>query len=176
MSENATDTGTDAPKEPANLCCYVLMRTDMPSLGVGKGQAHAHHAGSHLTHELFVKPLLKGETVPQDVIDWHAQGGGFGTCLAVGGRDQITLKVLQAVTEAASALGHHAGLVVDRSYPHFVDEEILGLIDATRFTLKPKRVRGGAMIFRSETTCGWVLGDKEALEVVLRRFDLVPND
>lgn len=159
-----------------NTYCYLLVRNDLPSLGRGKALAHAHHAGSHLTWTLAVQPLLDGKDVPEDVLEWHRSGGGFGVCLAVGGSDQITLATLNAVIAAAEKLGHRSGLVVDTSYPHLVDEEVFGLMDTSRFTMEPKRMRGGWMTFRQETTAGWILGDKDALEVLLRRFDLVPND
>lgn len=158
------------------LYCYVMMRTDLSSLGHGKALAHAHHAGSHLTWNLVVEPMLRNEEVHADVLEWHRAAGGFGACLAVGGTDQITLPVLQGVTAAAETLGHRAGLVVDPTYPHIVDPEVFALMDRNLFTMEPRRTRGGYATFRRETTCGWILGEKERLEVILRRFDLVPND
>lgn len=160
----------------AEIYCYLLMRTDMPSLGRGKALAHAHHAGSHLTWTLVVEPMQRGEAVPQHVLDWHASGAGFGVCAAIGGTNQMPLATLKAVTAAATDLGHQSGIVYDPTYPHLVDEETFGLLDASRFTLEPKRVAGGYVTFRREPTAGWILGDKSALEVLLRRFDLVPND
>ena len=43
------------------LVAYLLVRTDLPSLGRGKAYAHAMHAGNHLTHDLWVTPLLNEE-------------------------------------------------------------------------------------------------------------------
>lgn len=172
-SSRATD---DRRKKLTETICYLLTRTDLPSLGRGKAGAHAHHAGSHLTWTLVVEPLLEGREVPEDVLEWHRQGGGFGTCAAVGGAGQLPLSRLEAVLSAATALGQRSGLVVDRTYPHLVDEEVFGLLDKTKFTEEPKRIRGGVIFFREEATCGWVLGDKKELEIVLRQFDLVPND
>lgn len=160
----------------AETYCYLMMRTDMPSLGRGKALAHAHHAGSHLTWTLAVEPLLRGETVPQHVMEWHASGAGFGVCAAIGGNDQMPLATLQAVVAAAAELGQHSGIVYDPTYPHLVDEETFGLLDPSRFTMDAKRVAGGYVTFRREATAAWVLGDKEKLSVLLRRFDLVPND
>lgn len=158
------------------LYCYLMMRTDLPSLGHGKALAHAHHAGSHLTWNLVAEPLLHNEEVHPDVLEWHRAAGGFGTCLAVGGTDQITLDVLEEVTAAASALGHRSGLVVDPTYPHIVDAEMFALMDQARFSMEARRTRGGFVTFRRETTCGWILGEKAKLEVILKRFDLVPNE
>lgn len=159
-----------------NPYCYLLVRTDMPSLGRGKALAHAHHAGSHLTWTLAVAPLLAGQEIPEDVMEWHRSGGGFGVCSAIGAPNEMDLGTLKAVLDAAQKLGQHSGLVVDGTYPHLVDEETLALLDASRFTMDPKRIRGGAITFRSEPTCGWILGDKAVLEVILGRFSLVPNE
>jgi hypothetical protein len=156
--------------------CYLLVRTDLPSLGRGKAFAHSHHAGSHLTWTLIAEPLLEGKRPDDMVLEWHRQGGGFGTCAAVGSEGQLPLARIEAVLSAATAIGQKSGLVVDRTYPHLVDEEVFGLLDKTRFTEDPKRVRGGYVFFREEATAGWVLGDKATLEIVLKQFDLVPND
>lgn len=156
--------------------CYLLVRTDLPSLGRGKALAHAHHSGSHLVWKLVAEPSIEGGTPDPMAIEWLRQGGGFGTCAALGGTDQLPLARIEAVMTAATALGQKSGLVVDRTYPHLVDEEVFGLLDATRFTAEAKRVRGGRIFFREEATAGWILGDKETLSIVLRQFDLVPND
>lgn len=162
--------------DEAELACYLLMRTDLPSLGRGKALAHAHHAGSHLTWTLACEPLLAGTRPSEAVIAWHRQGGGFGTCMALGSDGQLPLARIQAVLSAADAMGQESGLVVDPTYPHLVDEELFGLLDQTRFTADPRRVRDGRVFFREEATAGWVLGDKGVLGILLRQFDLVPND
>lgn len=159
-----------------NPYCYLLVRTDMPSLGRGKALAHAHHAGSHLTWHLAVEPLLAGQAIPDDVKQWHTSGGGFGVCSAIGSAGQLPLSTIEAVLAAAKQLGSHSGLVVDDTYPHLVDTETFELLDKTRFTADPKPIRDGYIFFRKEPTAGWILGDKDTLEVILRRFDLVPND
>lgn len=159
-----------------NPFCYLLMRTDLPSLGRGKGLAHAHHAGSHLTWTLAVEPLLAGGTIPEAVEEWHRSGGGFGVCAAVGSPRQVPLSVLTAVVQAAKDLGHEAGLVIDTSYPMFVDDEIKGLLDYSIISPEARQVRGGWIVTRRETTGGWILGDKAALEVIMKRFDLVPDE
>ncbi len=160
----------------AQTICYLLTRTDLPSLGRGKSSAHSHHAGTHLTWTLVVEPMLKGQKPDQAVIDWHLQGGGFGTCAAVGSEGQLPLTRLRSLLDAAQKTGHRSGLVVDGTYPHLVDDEVFALLDTTRFTAEPKKVRGGTVFFREEATAGWILGDKAALEILLRQFDLVPND
>jgi hypothetical protein len=168
--------GEEDAAQPDPLTCYLLVRTDMPSLGRGKALAHAHHAGSHLTWTLVAEPLLAGSMPPDDVLEWHRQGGGFGTCAAIGSEGELPLETIEAVRRAAEALGQRSGLVVDPSYPHLVDEETFGLLDQSRFTLPPRRTRTGWMTFRKEATAGWILCDKEALKILLRQFDLVPNE
>jgi len=158
------------------VVCYLLMRTDLPSMGRGKSQAHAMHAGNHLTRRLCVAPLTSGEEIDERVTEWHDQGPDFGTTRSVGGGDGIDLDTLQAVTEAARRCGHLSGLVVDVSYPYQVDDEIPSLLDPQRHTLPPRRGRHGWTCFRKETTAGWVLGRKSELVVVMGRFGLTPND
>jgi hypothetical protein len=156
--------------------CYLMMRTDLPSLGRGKALAHAHHAGCHLTWTLVVEPLLAGEKPAEHIMEWHRSGGGFGVCAAIGGPGEMPLDVLSKVVHAAKRFGHHSGLVIDHEYPMFVDEETMTILDRNVLTTEPKRVRGGWIITRRETTGGWILGDKQDQETILKRFDLVPNE
>lgn len=155
--------------------CYVFARTDLDSLGHGKALAHAHHAGSHLTWTLAVEPLRAGLEIPEDVLAWHLEGGGFGTTLAIGGRDEMDLDTMTAITGAAARLGHRSGLVVDPTYPYLVSDEIMHLIDRSIHTAEPVRNRKGWTCFRRETTCGWILGAKPELQIILSRFGLTPN-
>lgn len=159
-----------------NLYAYLLMRGDLPSLGRGKTNAHAFHAGNQLTHDLWVVPLLAGKSPDPRVAPWHAQGGGFGTAIALGSPGQITLDVIETVTAAATALGFPAGVVVDTSYPYIVDSEMFALVAEEHHTRAPKRIRDGWLCCRTETTAAWIMGDKDELRVLLARFDLAPND
>lgn len=170
----------DTPKaitpESASLYAYLLLRTDMPSLGRGKGAAHAMHAGNHMTHELWVRPLLEGRVTDPRVETWHAQGGGFGTTITLGKTGQITLDVIDRVVSAANTLGLLAGAVRDTSYPYIVDDEILPLIRQDVHTRPPKRIRDGWLCCRDEITAAWLMGDKDDLGTLLARFDLASND
>lgn len=161
-------------KDP--IVCYLMMRTDLPSLGRGKAQAHAMHAGNQLTHQLCVAPLRDGDKIDPRVDDWHDKGGGFGTTLSVGGDGEIDLQTLRAVTQAAHDCGHLSGIVVDKTYPYHVDNEIHELLDPSIHTLPPRRGRAGWTCFRQEATAGWVLGRKSDLAVIMGRFGLTPND
>lgn len=176
---NDTSTAAILPlheDDGSDLVAYLLLRTDLPSLGRGKAHAHAMHAGNQLTHDFWVKPLLANETPDARVIAWHEQGEGFGTTLAVGGDGQVTILRLRQLIEAAKACGHLAGLVTDKTYPYHVDDEILGIIEEEYHSLPPQRITGGWRCFRREVTAGWVLGRKPEMEILLSQFGLVPND
>ena len=156
--------------------CYLMMRTDLPSLGRGKAQAHAMHAGNQLTYQLCVAPLRNGSEIDPHVDNWHEEGTGFGTTLSIGGDGVIDLQTLHAVTQAVRDCGHLSGIVVDQTYPYQVDDEIHRLLDPSIHTLPPRRGRTGWTCFRQETTAGWVLGRKAELAVIMGRFGLTPND
>lgn len=162
--------------ENANPYAYLMVRTDLPSLGRGKAYAHSMHAGNHMTWKLAVEPLEAARKPSPLVRFWHSQGGGFGTTAAVGTREQIDLSTLRAVTEAARKLGHDAGLVLDTSYPYEVNAEIYPLISKEVHTRAADRIVTGWRCYREEITTGWVFGEKEDLKVLLARFGLVPND
>lgn len=167
---------TEAPRNDEDLYAYVLVRTDLPSLGRGKGYAHSMHAGNQMTWMLAAEPASRGQKVDPRVVQWHDQGGGFGTTAAIGNRDQIDLATLRDVVSAAIKLGHHASLVEDKSYPYEVDPEIHALISKDVHTRPADRTANGWRCYRREITTGWIFGNKRDLAVILRRFGLVAND
>lgn len=161
---------------PVDLYAYVMVRTDLPSLGRGKGYAHSMHAGNHMTWQLAVEPLMRGDAVNEAVVEWHRQGGGFGTTAALGTRGQIDLATLEAVTRGARVLGYGADVIVDESYPYEVDAEIYALIDPSVHTRPADRTATGYRCYRREITTGWVFGEKKPLALILSRFGLIPNE
>lgn len=178
MQDTPTST-TDAPtavERPDNLYAYLLLRTDMPSLGRGKGAAHAMHAGNDMTYRTMVRPLMAGQAVDPRVTAWHAQGATFGTTITLGSEGEITKDVLMRIVEAAEPLGFPAGLVCDTSYPFFMNAEDALVVDRALLTREPKRVKGGWLMCREEITAAWIMGDKDDLSILLARFDLAPND
>jgi len=168
--------GTENATAGVNLYAYLLVRTDLPSLGRGKGYAHSMHAGNHMTWQLAVEPLMRGEKVPDAVASWHEQGGGFGTTAALGNGNQIDLVTLGSVVRGARTLGYMADTIVDDSYPYEVDAEIYGLIDPSIHTRPADRTSTGYRCYRRETTTGWIFGEKGDLSLILSRFGLVPNE
>lgn len=161
----------------ADIYAYCLVRTDLPSLGAGKAIAHGMHAGNQLTWVEVVEPLQKGKAPRQEVLDWHKMARGFGTTIALGDKNQLDLATVQAVIAAAKKLGYVADVVVDTSYPYLVDYELVKLIDEKVHTLPPVSGPPGYKVcFREEITTAYILGEKEALRVLLARFGLYPND
>jgi hypothetical protein len=162
-----------------DLYAYCLVRTDLPSLGAGKAIAHGMHAGNQMTWLEVAVPLMKGEAPNEDVILWSNQAKGFGTTIALGDKNQLDLKTVQAVVDAAKKMGFVADVVVDTSYPYLVDKEIVPLMNPAVHSEGYPPIPGppGFMVcFRKEITTAYVFGDKAELEVLLRRFGLYPND
>lgn len=159
------------------LYAYCLARTDLPSLGAGKAIAHGMHAGNKMTWDLCVVPLQKGKKIDPDVIEWHNQGAGFGTTIALGRGNEIPLATMEAVVDAVNKLGGKAGIVEDTSYPYLVDNEIVPLMNPEVHALPPVAGPPGQTVcFRVEKTTAYVFGDKAMLKVVLGQFGLYPND
>lgn len=157
-----------------DLYFYVLVRTDMPSLGRGKGHAHSAHAGNQFTFEHYVEPLEAGEEVDADVKAWHRQAKGFGTTIAL---DVPYFDTFKAVVEAAQAMGFKANTVLDPTYPYEADNELARLINPSLHTMPPVPGRPGFKVcFREEFTTAYIFGEKAKLAVLLRQFNLIAND
>lgn len=160
-----------------DLYAYLLVRTDLPSLGAGKAYAHAMHAGNQLTWREVVEPMMAKQKPNADLVEWHGQGKGFGTTIALGAQNQMDLKTVSAVVDAAKELGFIADLVVDPTYPYLVDVELSKLIDPKVNTMDPVPGPRGYMVhFREEVTTAYVFGDKTALKLLMGQFGLAPND
>lgn len=160
-----------------DLIGYCLVRTDLPSLGAGKAIAHGMHAGNQMTWLEVVEPLMNGKEPNADVVEWSKMARGFGTTIALGDKNQLDLRTVEAVIAAAKKMGFVADVVVDTSYPYLVDKEIVPLMNPEVHTLPPVPGPDGTMVcFRNEVTTAYVFGDKAELAVLLARFGLYPND
>lgn len=153
---------------------YILIPTvDMPSMGRGKSVAHAAHAANLFTYNHYVK--TNEDNPPLDeVVEWHESAGGFGTTIAL---DIGTVEDLEALV--AEARGHECltDIVVDPTYPYLVDAEIVKLIPDSVHTLPPSRLDNGMYVcHRKQTTAAYVFGDKEALSILLGKYNLLSND
>ncbi len=157
----------------SDIVLYILIPTDMPSLGRGKAAAHAAHAANLFTYQHYVRPLKRKETVDQALEIWHESADGFGTTIALDVKDRETMT---AIVDHAKITGFKAGVVIDPTYPYFIDTELVPLIDAKIHTMDPIQQGTKTLCFRKEKTCAYVFGDKKELALVLQQFNLLPND
>lgn len=165
---------TDATQVPAlpvrDMAIYGLIRSDLPSLKGegGKIGAHTLHAGNQ---------ILKYADHP-DVKDYirlgNEQGADFfNTCITL----SVTGVQLASLVASAKRVGFVADIVMDPSYPFFVDAEVASLISPDKATLTPVRGPNGTVLMtRPEPTCGWILGDRNdvLLRFLVDKFDLHP--
>lgn len=141
-------------ENPRDMTCYVLVRTDLPSLNSGKAMSQVHHAG--------VQMMAKygGRMKAQDyVADGIAQGAVyFNTTIVLG----ATLTDILARSAAAEAAGDHVvvfNTVTDPSYPFFVENtEIADLIPESVAKGVKQMPDGRVLMVREEVTCAWFLG------------------
>lgn len=160
------------------LILYILCRSDLASMGKGKGMAQAAHAASLFSENEIVKPLLAGVVPSKDAMEWRQgeqeEALGFGTKLTI---EVPSLEVLETIVDTAQSLDFPAGLVIDPTYPFIVPNELVGRMDQSKFTLPPHSVSPAETVcFVKETTTGYVFGRKSRLSILLSRFKLVPNE
>jgi len=132
---------------------YLLVRTDMESMGRGKGTAQAAHAANQFTWDHVINSSIEGKSIDPAVLDWCREARGFGTTIAL---DAPNLQVMAEAVELAKALGFAAELVADPEYP---------LVDGNAFHIIP-----------NVTTTAYVFGDKDKLKIILQDFKLLDND
>jgi hypothetical protein len=177
---------TSVPRDPNPLILYVGVRTDLTSMGRGKGLAQSCHVGSLFARDHFIEPLrakLKDPTAPDVdpmLWEWYDSEGnpdnplGFGITLTL---DLPDLETMSALVETARMLDFYAGPLTDPSYPFFVPNELVGRLDKSLFTLPPSSVGPKETVcFVEETTMCYILGRKSDLAILLGRYKLVPND
>lgn len=132
---------------------YILVRTDMESMGRGKGTAQGAHAANQFTWDHVISPAINGKTIEPDVLAWCNEANGFGTTIAL---DAPNLQRMTDTVKLANSLGFAAALVSDPEYP---------LVDGKAFHLIP-----------NVTTTAYIFGDKDALKIILGDYDLLAND
>lgn len=161
--------------QPTFPVLYILMRTDLPSMNPGKAMAQASHASNAFSHYMRIVKCEDDDAVLCESLhnEWANQTGqGFGTVLVLAVSEQ---QMLSAV-KVAKAVGLHAGIVSDPTYPYRVDAEVAKFIDPVFHTLDPIPGDGYVTCFRSEETCAWVFGMKgeSMVDAVLGKFPLHP--
>jgi peptidyl-tRNA hydrolase len=137
-----------------DLAVYVMVRNDLPSLTPGKAAAQVHHAGvqmivKHATHKL----------VRQYIEDGVAQGADqFNTTLTV----SANLRQIETAIGRAKSIDVLCDILIDPTYPFFVDSEVANLLEANPLVKRVGSVSssGQELFFRSELTCAWMLGDR----------------
>ena len=134
------------------LSLYILMRNDMESLTgsnfnrVGKAVAQ----GSHASNQMVVEALNKNDPNLNELLSkWSSEANGFGTCIVL----SVTEAQMRASVCYAQALGFHAGITHDPTYP-LLDGETLHLIPVD--------------------TCAYIFGYKHELRLIIGDFDLMP--
>jgi peptidyl-tRNA hydrolase len=158
-------------KEDAYL--YIMMRTDLPSMGLGKSVAQGAHAANQFTEEHVIQPLLKGKEVDSLVTAWRtATPDGFGTTISLG----VAGDQMRSVVHAAQKLKFMAAITVDPTFPYLVDKEIFPLIGPDIHTEKPVFLKDAVVCFRREESCAYVFGLKSQLQILLGQFNLLNND
>jgi hypothetical protein len=153
---------------------YVIVRSDMESLGssAGKMMAHSGHAANAFMYANYIYPLQHNQEINPLVEAWmNSTPQGFGT--------QINLKASwKAACEAGQkvkAQGGIADLVVDPTYPYEVNDEIIDLIHGDKHTDTPiKLANGNWLCFRRESTAMYFFGLKSELSPILGEFPLHP--
>lgn len=141
------------------LILYILIRTDMESLGRGKSTAQAAHAANQFTWDTIMTPALSGNPADPQVLEWCAEAKhpdgtpmGFGTTISLDAK----LWQMDRAVKIAKALGLKASLVMDPEYP---------LMDGRTFHIIPNVV-----------TTAYIFGDKESCKIVTGEFELLKND
>lgn len=124
--------------------CYLLMRTDMKSLCVGKALAQAHHAGMQLEWD-----AKEWDTEQQALFNrYRYEARGFGTTIVLA----VSEQEMRATMIRARDYGYLHGVVHDPSYPLF-DGDFLHHIPLD--------------------TCAYVFGEKRFVENAVIGLDLL---
>lgn len=132
---------------------YILVRTDMDSLGRGKGMAQASHISNKFVWDTMINPAINGQNMDNDALDWSREADGFGTAIVLAAPN---LDHLKATVHIAGACGFQASMVVDPEY-HLQDGSFHHIIP---------NVPVGAYVF----------GEKADVNAFLGNFKLMPND
>jgi hypothetical protein len=105
---------------------------------------------------------------------WRSQADGFGTTFTLAAPN---LRVMIDTVEAAGMLGYKAGLVTDPTYPFLVPNEMVDRLDQSKLTAPTMPGRNGkSLCFTKETTTAYVFGPKADLEVLLAKYEPLPNE
>jgi peptidyl-tRNA hydrolase len=139
-----------------DIVCYVLVRSDLPSLNPGKAMSQTHHAG--------VQMMAQRES--HKIVDQYVQSGcyqgadHFNTTIVLAAtKNQISAKHVEAVQAGIKA----KGMVTDPSYPFTVENcEIANLVENGHDIKIVNDLRDGRVLMvRPELTCAWFVIDRD---------------
>jgi hypothetical protein len=103
---------------------YMIMRTDLASLNVGKGYAQAGHVANQMVYQAQAK-IAKGDEALKGLLDvWQNEALGFGTCITLAAPKPNDL---YGAIKRANMDKLHAGIMHDPTYP-LVDGEYVHYI------------------------------------------------
>ena len=140
-----------------NLYLYILMRTDLPSMGAGRAAAQASHAANAFIHKYGNKDYVK---------EWQKQTTqGFGTAIVLG----VNLKELYNKYNA-SYRKFCSEVIIDPDYVVSISSELVPFLNKldSRIKVEQSTVDSNKyVIHREEVTCGYIFGNKEKLVELL---------
>ncbi len=135
---------------------YILMRTDLPSMNAGKAMAQASHASNAFINRMDTKKdsVLDLTNTMRKV--WQAETmQGFGTVLVLA----ANVGQINGIVEKTELFSDVvANKVIDPTYPYQVTGEIANLIQQD---MPLYRGDGMFTLYREETTCAYLFGDKD---------------
>lgn len=134
-----------------NYVLYILMNCDLSSMCYGKAIAQGSHASA-----LFLTEA--SEKCERERMEWIDEGDGFGTTIVLKSNEQELKNLVYHFKDSFL----DCGLVLDKTYPFIVDQEIKDLLDSSKINedetivLDDRRV----LATREAITCGYFFVEK----------------
>ena len=137
-----------------DICTYVLIRTDIPSMNSGKKLAQIHHAGVQMAVKYNSNSLF------QEYIEQGARNGAdsFSTTIVLG----APMTEIEQIIEKLAEMECFYGIIIDPSYPFLVDKEITPFLNSNITFIKTVNETHD-LVTRSELTCAWCVGDRNQI-------------
>ena len=137
-----------------DLCLYILMRTDLPSMGQGRATAQASHASNAFIHKYGCRDLVR---------EWQRQTKqGFGTAIVL----SVNREQMEELVDSATDVGVPRGRVVDPDYVFTMNREQFDLVDEQKINYRafdeidPMKV----LVSKQEVTCAYIFIDRNQVE------------
>lgn len=170
-----TENNTECP------VLYVLMRTDLASMNVGKLAAQACHSGSAFAQQMDnIIPSDAKESSDRHMYNkWKRETPqGFGTVLVLA----VNESEMRSAVKIAQKVGFVADVIHDPTYPILVPPELGRTVRTDYSRYKPEDdvyIRPGETdnyVTIDEDTCVYIFGDKNdpMLTAILGNFPLHP--